>query len=86
GDEFAVWLEEADVDGARGKAQAIVAFGQSLDVLHGVAGKPLGVSGGVVMSDPVRDISSDVLLARADTAMYQAKRAGKGQVAIGDDS
>ncbi|MFX8485618.1 diguanylate cyclase, partial [Acinetobacter baumannii] len=72
--------------GARGKAQAIVAFGQSLDVLHGVAGKPLGVSCGVVMSDPVRDISSDVLLARADTAMYQAKRAGKGQVAIGDDS
>lgn len=84
GDEFAVWLEEADIGGARGKAQAIVAFGQSLDVLHGVAGKPLGVSCGVVMSDPARDISSDVLLARADTAMYQAKRAGKGQVAVGD--
>ncbi len=84
GDEFAVWLEEADIGGARGKAQAIVAFGQSLDVLHGVAGKPLGVSCGVVMSDPVRDTSSDVLLARADVAMYQAKRAGKGQVAVGD--
>jgi len=84
GDEFAVWLEEADVHGARGKAQAIVAFGQSLDVLHGVAGKPLGVSCGVVMSDPARDVSSDALLARADTAMYQAKRAGKGQVAVGD--
>lgn len=84
GDEFAVWLEDADAGGARGKAQAIVAFGQSLDVLYGAAGKPLGVSCGVVMSDPLRDVSSDMLLARADMAMYQAKRAGKGQVAIGD--
>ncbi len=82
GDEFALWLEDTDVDGARAKAQAIVAFGPEMHAKYGVAGRPLGVSCGVVLSHPRVDVNADALLARADEAMYHAKRTGKGKASI----
>lgn len=82
GDEFALWLEDTNIDGARAKAQAIVAFGPEIHALYGVEGRPLGVSCGVVLSSPKVDVNADTLLARADEAMYHAKRAGKGRATV----
>ncbi len=43
---------------------------------------PLGVSIGVAMVRPTDGEDVDTLIARADRAMYQAKRGGKARVTI----
>ena len=43
---------------------------------------PLGISVGIAIFDPQADDSPDDLLARADAAMYETKRAGKGGFTI----
>ena len=58
---------------------------------HTVAAEPvataagsinLTLSLGVTASEPGQQTASDVLLRRADSALYQAKRLGRDQVAI----
>ena len=79
GDEFVVLLPNATIDAASSVAEklceAAAAHPQQLD------GKSINISLsiGVVMGDA----DSDELLRRADIAMYEAKRNGKNQVAIG---
>ncbi len=77
GDEFALWAAETDEAGALAKAQGLIAtVRECAGALNG-AQPPLGISIGVARFDPSTGETLDDLLARADEAMYRAKRAGK---------
>jgi diguanylate cyclase (GGDEF)-like protein len=83
GDEFAVLLEHGDE--AEVVAARVVA---ALDAPFFVLGRAVGVraSVGVAVVEPTSQTpGTDELLARADTAMYAAKRAGKGLVRLYED-
>ena len=86
GDEFAIWLEETGAEGAMTKAAALLADAAALRRHSGGEERPLTVSIGVAVAAPDADCSVDSLIAAADAAMYRAKQAGKGAVALaGDD-
>jgi diguanylate cyclase (GGDEF)-like protein/PAS domain S-box-containing protein len=79
GDEFAIWLEDTDAAGAAAKAQSILAAAQALKRYSGDADHPLGCSIGIAVHDPASPEGVEQLAARADEAMYEVKRAGKGR-------
>lgn len=82
GDEFAVLL--ADRGGVeRAIAVAEELLGRLTQPL-GVAGYRLTVNASVGVGVAAPDMTTSDLLRDADTAMYEAKRAGKGQVKIFD--
>lgn len=74
GDEFAVWLDETDLSGGRAKADAMVADETLLASVPVVADHPFALSIGVAAFDPESGETLDLLIDRADRAMYQAKR------------
>jgi diguanylate cyclase (GGDEF)-like protein/PAS domain S-box-containing protein len=84
GDEFALWLEETDAMGAVAKAEMLIAAAKDLNP-HGLApGEQLGLSIGIALW-PLAAAGNDVpaaLVARADAAMYAAKREGKNRWAL----
>ncbi len=77
GDEFGVWLEETDQEGAEIKAQQILSLIAQLQKQQGLA-VPVEASIGVapVLSGGVSSVED--LTTIADAALYQAKAAGKG--------
>lgn len=81
GDELAILLPETDIDGAALSAERIRwAFAESPLSIDGIS-IPLTVSIGLSrLIDG--DGAIDPLLARADRALYQAKREGRNRVAI----
>jgi len=85
GDEFALWLEETDAMGAAAKADALLAaVKRDLAELSADATHPLGLSIGIALW-PLAVGGNDspaALLARADAAMYVAKRDGKNRWAL----
>jgi diguanylate cyclase (GGDEF)-like protein/PAS domain S-box-containing protein len=85
GDEFALWLEETDAAGAAVKADALIAaMARDAAALSADAEHPLGLSIGIALW-PLAVGGNDApaaLVARADTAMYTAKRDGKNRWAI----
>ena len=82
GDEFALWLEEVDEGAAIAKAEKLLEASQSLRQYSGSIERPLGISIGIAVSDgEVRETVPE-LVARADSAMYQAKHGGKDNYAI----
>ena len=80
GDEFGLWLEDAGVAAATAKAQALLDEGELLRRHSADDDHPLGLSIGISISAPTEDMSQ--LLARADHAMYEVKRGGKGGFAV----
>jgi diguanylate cyclase (GGDEF)-like protein len=86
GDEFVILVEDLeDPDVVVGVAQRIVnAIAEPIALAHSDAtiGVSIGVavSGDAVSGDP--DETPAALLARADTAMYEAKNRGKGRVEL----
>ena len=82
GDEFAIWLEGADAAVARERAEAVLDGARSLGDYSGSPDRPVGLSLGVAVFEPGENVGLDVLFARADAAMYGAKRGGKGAVRI----
>lgn len=82
GDEFVIWLEGvgADVGAEKGR--------QLIDCMKGVKaglGQPdlaLGVSVGVCESKPGGGADFDRLAEKADHALYEVKKAGRGEVAV----
>ena len=78
GDEFAMWLDGIPENVARGRAEALVKAGETLHRFSGDDDHPLGLSVGVAIYDPNAGESLEDLLARADAAMYDVKRTGKG--------
>lgn len=84
GDEFAVWLEGADEGTALRRCEAMMDAAQALIPFSGSPDNPLTLSLGVAVHDPEHPETLHDLLARADQAMYEVKRNGKGacQVAV----
>ena len=84
GDEFAVWLNAADLTIAKTRASQFLERIRGLVHLSGSADRPIGMSIGIAAWDPRSEEDLDGLLARADGAMYHAKRRGKGAYTIAE--
>ena len=85
GDEFVVVLDGAhQLDAVQTVAQRLLA---DLSEPYTIAGQSVQSSAsiGIVLSDG-RQISAEEVLRNADTAMYEAKRAGRGRCVVFDDS
>lgn len=82
GDEFAIWLVGADRAAGEMRGRQILERSKSLAPFSGSPNKPLGMSIGIAVWQPNADENMDQLMARADLAMYQAKRSGKGAFAL----
>ena len=78
GDEFAIWTEDTDEEGASTKARLLLAESESLKPHSGDEDHPLGISIGIAVSSPTTDETMDGLIGRADAAMYEVKHSGKG--------
>ncbi len=77
GDEFVIWLRVADRDRAAGVAEAVVEGARDLIRDGEGTATPFGASVGVTcVSSPTTE-RLDVLVSRADAAMYRAKAASK---------
>jgi len=82
GDEFALWLDNISDEIALKRAEGFLESSERLRQFSGSGDKPLGVSIGVAMYHAQDEETLDNLIARADEAMYEAKRAGKGGIKI----
>ena len=83
GDEFAMWLDGMDVDGAKTRVELMIEDSQEFKQYSGDDDHPLGISVGVSIFDPKTDESIEDLVRRADQTMYEVKRGGKGGFLIG---
>lgn len=86
GDEFALWLERTDEDGARARAVDMLDSSKILRRFSGAPDRPLGISVGIaVRPRGARETLADMTL-RADAAMYDIKHNGKAGYVIAPDS
>ncbi len=85
GDEFLLWLEETGRDSAASMAARLMEAAAEISREWGVAGYPLGFSIGAVFSRLDQPEGAEALMARADAAMYVAKKGGKGRTHIAED-
>lgn len=84
GDEFALWLEDTPVEGARAKAELLMA---EIPKLRAAAGDPessLSMSIGIAESDPGLARTPDTLADAADRALYAAKRQGRARIVLAE--
>ncbi|MCX8100344.1 MAG: GGDEF domain-containing protein [Geminicoccaceae bacterium] len=84
GEEFAVLLKGAAPDEAGLVAERIVSAVRLADFRRGGRPVPLSVSVGIAVLEPGLDL--DGLFARADAALYAAKRAGRGRSRVAEPS
>ena len=77
GDEFVVWLDDADVDRGEAVARAMVKRGRDLAVHSSAPDRPAGLSVGVAIRPAESAESVESAIERADQAMYRAKAAGR---------
>jgi diguanylate cyclase (GGDEF)-like protein/PAS domain S-box-containing protein len=82
GDEFALWLDGIDISGVSNRADSLLQSGRSLRAFSGKSDRPLGLSLGIAMTVPGSGETLKQLIARADAAMYEVKRTGKGNYYI----
>ncbi|WP_161786960.1 sensor domain-containing diguanylate cyclase [Noviluteimonas dokdonensis] len=83
GEEFIVFLPDTTLEQAMRVAERICASVLHADIAH--AGSPIGVltvSIGVATNLPEDGDDPEVMLARADAALYRAKHAGRNRVAL----
>lgn len=80
GDEFALWLAGTDAARLRARAERLLAHNRALARAFVGMSPPPGLSIGLAVRAPGE--SDDALVARADDAMYRAKRGGKGRLSI----
>lgn len=79
GDEFAIWLESAGEQIAVQRCEDLLLAGKAdLDRFSGSPEKPLHFSLGVAVHLGGSSETIEELIARADKAMYEVKRSGKG--------
>ncbi len=78
GDEFAIWLENADETVAVSRCQELQIASAPLEEFSGQPDRPLRLSMGVAVHPGQTHETLDALIARADAAMYDVKRGGKG--------
>lgn len=85
GEEFAVILPATDESGAMTVAAALRAAIDALDLAHGVSPSGrLTVSVGLACMVPAAALSSTMLVAAADAALYRAKGEGRDRIVRGD--
>ncbi|MDO9712022.1 sensor domain-containing diguanylate cyclase [Paracraurococcus lichenis] len=78
GDEFALWLDGADAEGAASRAAALCEAAGTLGSPGGGI-PPISFSIGCAIRRPGAVETPETLIARADGAMYAAKRAGRNR-------
>ncbi|AWJ85353.1 diguanylate cyclase [Azospirillum sp. TSH58] len=81
GDEFVLWLGRTDEAQAVAVAERLLAGMAALRHLSAAPDKPLGLSIGVAVHRVGRETLQE-LTDRADSAMYDAKKRGKGHYAV----
>lgn len=82
GEEFVFLAPTTDLAGVQGMANKLLQAVEALALPHEFS--PLGrvsVSIGVAAMVPGQERSADALVARADAALYEAKRQGRNRVA-----
>ena len=82
GDEFVLWLGRTDEEKARIVADRLLNGMRDLAHLSASPEKPLGLSIGIAVHTPGRGETVRELTDRADAAMYDAKKSGKGHYAL----
>ncbi|HEX9051698.1 MAG TPA: diguanylate cyclase [Anaeromyxobacter sp.] len=83
GDEFVILLPHTSADEGRVLAERICTRLKQTLVDVGGRTVPLGASFGVsCLPEDGAELASDALVAAADAALYRAKRAGRGRVAV----
>jgi len=82
GDEFALCFAEMSEAAARRKAKLLLDAVGELDNLGAAPEHPLGLSIGIAVFDPRTPEDPRLLVERADAAMYEVKRNGKGGVEV----
>ncbi len=85
GEEFAVVLPETDIKGAQVVAERIRTAVAATPVVHGDLSIDVSTSIGAAQLGP-DDADHRALLARADSALYQAKQTGRNRVALAGDA
>jgi diguanylate cyclase (GGDEF)-like protein/PAS domain S-box-containing protein len=83
GDEFGIWLEEADAGVAELKAAELLHHVQEAGTTLGLSTR-LSLSFGAAVFEPSSHESLIDLMERADVALYAAKRAGKHRLKIAE--
>ncbi len=81
GDEFVLWVGRTDEADAKAVAQRLLNGMAALRHLSASPEKPLGLSIGIAVHRPGRETVQE-LTDRADSAMYDAKKRGKGHYAF----
>jgi diguanylate cyclase (GGDEF)-like protein/PAS domain S-box-containing protein len=81
GDEFAILLPKADRAGAEAVARSLVETVRA-EALQGEDTGPITISVGVAMLVEHPAPSTEAIIAAADLAMYEAKRAGRNGYAV----
>lgn len=86
GEEFGVILPGADIAGAHAVAERmrLQVEGLKLPHVNNVVGHDVTISLGVAIMVPDARVSSSVLVAAADEALYKAKAVGRNQVIVAD--
>ncbi|MEP9317918.1 diguanylate cyclase [Pseudomonas sp. LABIM340] len=82
GEEFVFLAPMTDLAGARGMANKLLQAVEALALPHELS--PLGrvsVSIGIAAAVPGQEASAEALVARADAALYEAKKQGRNQLA-----
>jgi diguanylate cyclase (GGDEF)-like protein len=82
GDEFGLWLDEVGQNDAVTKAVELLEASAVLEDFSGDPDDLLGLSVGIAAFDPESGETLEQLIARADQAMYQAKKTGKASCAV----
>ena len=83
GDEFVAWLAEIDETAAAAKASEILRrAANELGALSAEDAPPIGASVGIAMVSTAGAEDVEGLIARADDAMYAAKRGGKHRFVV----
>ena len=86
GDEFAILLPHADAYGLEAIAGELVELIATVRINAGEREISCSASIGAVLTSAGGEYDEDTLIAAADLAMYEAKDAGRGRVAIYDKS
>jgi diguanylate cyclase (GGDEF)-like protein len=89
GDEFALWMDGADHMTAAERADRIcLEVPRELHAIAAIEGPPLTMSIGIATRRPGSGEPVDNMLRRADRAMYEVKRTGRGhwRVAAGEET
>ncbi len=84
GDEFALFLAGMNGEAAERKAASLLEAAGMLRKHSASEDQHLGVSIGIALYDPAARETVDDVIARADRAMYAAKRSGKGRVSLAE--